>query len=82
VTSLEGRVVVVVAGDASAREAAQACAAAGAAVALVAADEHEALAGEIARDVVLAGGRVSVFVGSLTSADDRDALAEMLAELY
>jgi hypothetical protein len=82
VTSLAGRVVVIAASDRSARDATLACAADGAAVVLVAGGEAETLAGEIAHEATRAGGRVAVFAGSLASAGDRAALAEMLAELY
>jgi NAD(P)-dependent dehydrogenase (short-subunit alcohol dehydrogenase family) len=82
VTALEGRVVVLSVHDRSAREAARACAADGAAVVLLATGDDEPVAGDIAREIGDAGGRAAVFVGTLTSAGDRAALAEMLAELY
>ncbi|MBV8949401.1 MAG: hypothetical protein JOZ99_00880 [Actinobacteria bacterium] len=81
-TALTGRVVVIAIGDETARDAALACAADGAAVVLVADREQQQVAAETARDVVDAGGRASVFAGSLVSARDRDALGEMLAELF
>jgi NAD(P)-dependent dehydrogenase (short-subunit alcohol dehydrogenase family) len=77
---LEGRVVVIGLSAPDTREAALACAAEGAAVVLVGADDGTA--GAVAREVVDAGGRAAVFVGALTDPDDRAALAEMLAELF
>lgn len=81
-SALEGRVVVIAVGDPTAHDVALACAAGGAVVVLVAANEAEVHAGEIAREVADAGGRAAVFSGSLVSSRDRDALGEMLAELY
>jgi electron transfer flavoprotein alpha/beta subunit len=82
VTSLEGRVVVIAVGDPSTRAAAVACASQGAAVVLVCTTADDAFAGEIVSEVGAAGGRAAVFAGSLESDADRQALAEMLAELF
>lgn len=79
-TKLAGRVVVIGAGDPSAREAALACVENGAVLVIVAGDDA-AVAADIARESGAVGGRVAVFIGSLASAPDREALAEMVAEL-
>jgi predicted dinucleotide-binding enzyme len=80
VSALEGRVVVIGLSESDARDAALALAHEGAAVVLVGGDDGAA--GAVARQVVDAGGRAAVFAGSLTEADDRVALAEMVAELF
>lgn len=41
-----------------------------------------AAAGALAGEIEEAGGRACVFTGDLTRADERAALAEMLAELF
>ncbi len=68
------------AGDPTARQAALACVENGAALVVVAGDDA-GIAADIARAAGAGGGRVAVFAGSLASARDREALAEMIAEL-
>ena len=74
---LDGRVVVV-----SVQEPAAALAAARAGAAVVVVGSAASEVGGIVDEVVRAGGRACAFVGSLEDDHDRDALSEMLAELF
>lgn len=65
--------------SADAGDVARALASEGAAVVIVG---DAAVAGAVAGEIEQAGGRVSVFAGDVRRADDRDALVEMVAELF
>ncbi|MCZ7527980.1 MAG: hypothetical protein M5U14_17325 [Acidimicrobiia bacterium] len=76
---LAGRVVLV-AGAREGAAAARALVDAGAAVVVV--DPDARAAGSLCGELVAAGGRAAVFTGDPADPRDRDALAEMVTELF